>query len=163
MGYGVTETIRTVNLFLSERYTGSDYFTLFFGILNTETGVLEYVNAAHPPPILFNPLSENLKKLESTESILGIIKSEIHSRTLIMQPGERLYIYSDGVTETLNSQDKPYGYRRLHSFLISQRDQSVDEVSRNLKKELDIYRENIMLSDDTSFIALEYNPIVVID
>ncbi len=157
-GADIIATVSLVNRFLSERYTGNDYFTMFFGVFNTENGVLEYVNAAHPAPILYYPPTEDMRKLESTESILGIIQKGIRSHSVKILPGERLYLYSDGVTETLNADDRPFGYRRLHSFLISQSGFSVSQVAGNLKKELESYRGSAPVSDDTSFMALEYRP-----
>ncbi len=90
--------VTQLNVALKENLPQSKFVTLFLGRLDTKTGMIEYVNAGHTPPLW---LSRN-GAVEMTESdlLLGVIsRAEFTTRGLQLDPGDSLILFTDGVTE----------------------------------------------------------------
>ena len=96
--------VKQLNLTLKENLPQSKFVTLFLGRLDTKTGVVQYVNAGHTPPL-------HLKKGRAVELIesdllLGVVaRAEFVNRTLQLDEGDSLVLYTDGVTEARNAED----------------------------------------------------------
>jgi serine phosphatase RsbU (regulator of sigma subunit) len=87
------------------------FVTVFYGILNTTNGEVEYVNAGHNPPYV---LSNNIivRKVEMTGgTILGCMKDFSYcSQKIQLNPGDHLlFLFTDGVTEAFNTKEELYG------------------------------------------------------
>jgi len=96
--------------------TNDDSFvTAFYGVLDPATGTLLYCNAGHNPPYLFRVRDGgDVEELSGTGIPLGMLADESwDGRELVMQPGDRLLAYTDGVTDATNAEDEPFGERRL--------------------------------------------------
>lgn len=157
-GAGLRETVETLNLFLMERYQGNEFITLFALILDTESGEMEYVNAAHPGPYLKTPGQPELKRLQDSQRLLGILPRAYTSSHIKLNPGQKLILYSDGVPETFNERDEAYGDRRLVEFIREHGDGAPEEVTAAMQKSLADFRGDIPRSDDTTFVAMEFQP-----
>ena len=106
----------------------SMFVTVFYGILNTFTGEIEYVNAGHNPPYVIT--SSNVHILELTGGIALGVKENIslNSKTIKMHPGEKLFLYTDGVTEAFNEEMTAYGTERLETFLNVRSSQPIESI-----------------------------------
>lgn len=154
-GASLVETIQTLNLFLMERYQGNEFITLFACILKLDTGDMEYINAAHPAPVLMRASGEE-QLLKSNQRLVGILPTPYFSNRLRLDAGDRLHVYSDGVTETFNLKDEAYGEPRLLRFLQGTREMPVQEIANLLELGLREFRGSDVQTDDTTFITLEY-------
>ena len=157
-GATLTETVDTLNQFLLDRYRGSEFITLFAFILNTSTGHIEFLNAAHPSPYIMNSNSGEIRRLSDSQRLLGVLPRAYTSRTAVLQPGDRIFLYSDGVTETFNSSDVAFGDPLLMQYLRENGSLPLEEITEGLRKALNVFRETDHLTDDTTFVALEYSP-----
>ncbi|GIX41622.1 MAG: serine phosphatase [Leptospiraceae bacterium] len=151
------DTINTINLFLTDRYKGYEFFTLFAFILDISQDKIEYVNAAHPG-IFIKPKDEPLYKIEKTQKLLGISKTPYKSFELKIKPGSRIFIFSDGVLETTNPKNELFGEKRLIEFLNENADLPLQEITRKLLKTLEDFRGSKEFQDDTTFLVIDYNP-----
>jgi sigma-B regulation protein RsbU (phosphoserine phosphatase) len=81
------------------RSTAPEHFaTLFMGHYNPENRELRYVNCGHPPPVLLR--GDTAERLDCTCLVLGAFEqAEAEERTVTLQPGDRLVVFSDGVSE----------------------------------------------------------------
>jgi serine phosphatase RsbU (regulator of sigma subunit) len=80
------------------------FATLFYGILNTRTGVLEYANAGHNPPYLLSPGGALRALKDLSGPMLGVFDGlQYLTQSTEVQPGEGLLVYTDGVTEARDS------------------------------------------------------------
>lgn len=156
-GATLVDTVQTMNRFLLERYQGSEFITLFAMALDVGAGVAEYINAAHPAPILVRA-NGNTEQLFSNQRLIGILPAPYFSNRLKLENGDRLYIYSDGVTETFNSQDEAFGEARLLDFIKLQQKTSVNDTAQRIETALNEFRGGGALTDDLTFVALDYEP-----
>jgi serine phosphatase RsbU (regulator of sigma subunit) len=109
------EFVETLNDQLAGRFGDSRYATLFWAEYNSETQLLTYVNAGHCLPILIHP-GGNFERLNSGGFPIGMFRNSRYSVSEVrMDPGNRLIIFTDGVTDALNSAGEQFGEERLIS------------------------------------------------
>ncbi len=151
------ECMHYVNNLLCNESVSCMFVTVFYGILNTETGELEYVNAGHNPPYLLG--REGLKKVEMTGgTILGCIEDyQYHSRKIMLAPGDRIFLYTDGVTEAFTKNDEAYGDERLELFLQQHPGHSIEELVKGVLTEVNDHSRGIPQSDDITLLSICYN------
>ena len=154
-GVKLNQTVQTVNRFLMERYQGDEFLTLVALLLNTKTGDLEYINAAHPGPYLFKAKKAELTQLKSFQPVIGVLPVSYSSQKIKMNVGDRLFLYSDGVTETFDRHNVAFGEENLENFLEEHKTLALQEVIEGLQKRLLTFRENKSPNDDTSMAILE--------
>lgn len=98
------------------------YFTLVYGILDASSGLFRYVMAGHPAPVLVRR-NASPAPLEGCGFPIGMIDhAQFEDNTAVLQPGDRLYFYTDGVVEALDSAEQEFGFARLIDELDQQRD-----------------------------------------
>ncbi len=96
--------------------THNDMFvTVFYGILNLNSGQLTYANAGHNPPYLFRTRSvDNPQELRNTGMPLGVLEeARWEAKSVILNHGDTLIMYTDGITEAQNLQNQLFGDNRL--------------------------------------------------
>lgn len=151
------ETImKNLNLFLLERYRGNEFATLFGAVISPATGQMTYVNAGHPAPIHLK-VDGTINRLDSTAGLLGVTSFQFQTKQAHLLQGDRLFLYSDGVTETMNSQDHTFGLNRLESLIRKTgTGESLHKTIKHLNKELNRFRGKTPVHDDTSFMAIKF-------
>jgi phosphoserine phosphatase RsbU/P len=101
---------------------GGMFVTLFYGDLNTTTGELIYVNAGHNAPLLYQAGQDQLVKLIRTGMPLGVeYWSAYEQRSVQLQPGDFVMLYTDGVTDAVNAQEQEFGEERLRRIVLENR------------------------------------------
>lgn len=111
----------TVNQLFHENTSEAAYATLFFGEYDDETGCLRYVNCGHLPALLLRS-DDRIERLESTATVLGLFKDwdcSVGQRQL--SEGDLLALYSDGITESVDEEEREYGESRLTEALRRRR------------------------------------------
>lgn len=92
------ELVTQLNVALKENLPKSKFVTLFLGRLDTRTGAIEYVNAGHTPPLLLR--RDGVVELTETDPLLGVITlANYGTRSLQLDPGDALILFTDGVNE----------------------------------------------------------------
>jgi serine phosphatase RsbU (regulator of sigma subunit) len=100
------------------------FVTLFYGILQPETGVLHYGCAGHNAPLLFRASGE-LDELTTPGIALGVLEdAQLGEAAVTLEPGDILVCYTDGLTEAINAAEEPFGVERLTQTVAAHRDQS---------------------------------------
>ena len=133
------------------------FCTLFYGIMNMETGEVTYANAGHNPPYIINKSGEPLQ-IESTGGIaLGVMEEmEFESATFTASKGDSIFLYTDGVNEAMNEADEEYSYERLEDYLKENSTGSItDMVNKNLESVKE-FAGAAPQSDDITVLALRY-------
>ena len=105
--------LERVNTFLEQNNSEDLFVTLFYGVLDERTGAFHYANGGHNPPILVN--HDQANPLQMTGGVaLGMFDGLDYDDAYVdMEPGARLVLFSDGVTEAFNSSDEAFGDDRL--------------------------------------------------
>lgn len=136
------------------------FVTLFFGLLDPESGELIYVNAGHNPPLVFQhnepACVEDLKHLGSTGMQLGMDEdSEYQQESLILQQGDFVLLYTDGVTDALDADINDFGMQRLQEVIFSNCTASPDELLDALQKALDEFTGATAPYDDMTMLVIK--------
>ncbi len=145
---------------LNERVTDvaplGTYATLFLGVLNTETGRLRYVNAGHIPPVWFGRASgEDERYLSASGMPIGLLPgNEYTSGETIIARGERMAIFSDGVTEAENTAGVQYDQAGLADSIARIFARDVEQIGSDFFSDLDRFRMGAPAKDDTTFLVI---------
>jgi len=117
-GFRGAALISKLNEYLSASIPQNSLVTLFYGELDTAAGLLSYVNAGHNAPFLLRS-NQQMDRLHSTSMVLGIFKEvAFQSVELQIQPGDNLFLFTDGISEAFNEKGDEYGEDRLATFLL---------------------------------------------
>ena len=123
--------VKQLNLTLKENLPQSKFVTLFLGRLDTTTGVVDYVNAGHTPPLWLR--KGEAVELSESDLLLGVIsRAEFKNRTLQLAPGDSLVLYTDGVTEARNADDVDLDAKLLGQSLKDLHGSNASKVSEAL-------------------------------
>ena len=118
-GFRGSDLVTKLNDHLNSNIPRNRLITLFYAEYFPDRGEIEYVNAGHNPPFLLRPGA--CERLDATGLALGVLSGEAYeSRRVTLQRGERLFIYTDGVTEAFSPEDEEYGEERLLALLAAQ-------------------------------------------
>jgi sigma-B regulation protein RsbU (phosphoserine phosphatase) len=144
-----------LNRFLCERAAIGRYATMFFGLLGRD-GILEYVRASHPSPLL-------LRRGEVTELYSGgsfpvglIEMASFKSARIQLEPEDTLLLYSDGVTEAEDKEQNLFGTQRLKEALSPHQASSLDVLQAGILKAVEKFAEGTSQSDDITLLAVRY-------
>lgn len=134
---------------------GNHYFTIIYGLLDVHTRLLRFTVAGHPAPIL-TATGEQPRRLDLTGLPIGLIeKAEYEESEIELQPGDRLYLHSDGLTEEVNAEDEQFSDERLLSAIADGRDLSLSDTVESLVRKVIAWRGEDHLKDDVSILAIE--------
>jgi sigma-B regulation protein RsbU (phosphoserine phosphatase) len=118
--------VRLANRYIFKLHESAMLATLFFAILNTETGDLCYINAGHDPPCLLRG-NEIQAQIQPTGPIVGAIEDAVYTvETLKLEPGDSLVMYSDGITDAQDERGERFGSERFRALLTEQGESPVD-------------------------------------
>lgn len=133
------------------------FLTLFLGVLNMKTGVLTYCNAAHDFPFIVKS-DGTVTEINKTHGLpLGLFPERGYKTSEIkLRRGDTIVLYTDGVTELLNSENEEFSYNRLRSYLGRLSGMSPEELIKNIDARLDKYKNGVQQSDDISLLAIKY-------
>jgi sigma-B regulation protein RsbU (phosphoserine phosphatase) len=108
--------VEKLNQQLAGRFGDNRYASLFWAEYDGQSGILTYVNAGHPSPILRYSTGE-IERLNSVGVPVGMFaKTRYTAKTLEMRPGSRLVIFSDGLTDAENAAEEDFGDERLVEY-----------------------------------------------
>jgi phosphoserine phosphatase RsbU/P len=156
-GVSSNECIRYSNELLCNESSNSMFVTVFYGILDTVTGEVEYVNAGHNPPY---HLSENgISKVSMTDGVaLGILENiHFHSKKVFLKPGDTLFLYTDGVTEAFDENEFPYGEEKLEAYLGNNLHTPIEKLVKESIADVNAFVAGVPQSDDITLLAVNYN------
>ena len=150
-------TISQVNNLLY-RYTESHKFvTLFYGVLNPQSGVLTYSNAGHNYPLIFRD-RKCVYELDSTGMPCGILANGQYDENRVeMKQGDIAIFYTDGITEAMNSKEMMFGERRLKDLVSKNSHLSLTDLVNNIRGELSRFVGDRHQFDDLTLVALKIN------
>lgn len=132
------------------------YFTIFYMVLDIHTGSLSYSSAGHPPAILLSK-NNGIKPLEHGGTIIGLNREEPFVEGLEhLACGDKIVLYTDGVTERKNAADKLYGMERFYAVLEKMKDESVVAIVDAIQVSLQEFGEDLTLQDDASVMCFEF-------
>lgn len=164
MGMEPCHVFTKVNQLLCEGNEASLFVTAWMGVLDIESGKLTYVNAGHNPPMI-KLANGSFTYLKSRRGFVlaGLDTSRYNQNELMMAPGDKLFLYTDGVTEAMNAEQQLYGEQRLSDYLNAHLSDSVSETLLHLKEDIAAFSGGAPQFDDITMLILDYRRKCVAD
>lgn len=144
--------VEFTNNYVSSTHGHTSMFaTLFFGLLEPETGHLYYINAGHEAPIISK--EGNVKHtLENTGPVVGLFNdSSYHVKEAQLEKGESLFAYTDGVTDATNDHGEPFTEERMMTLLLNEAD---NNITKMMASEIDKHIGNAQQFDDITMLSI---------
>lgn len=156
-GLTADTVLARVNEDLSLDNPSSMFVTLFLGILDVRTGEVQYCNGGHNPPYLLRP-DGGAEPLKSTEGIaLGVLDSApYHSNKITLREGESLFLYTDGVTEAMNTEEDLFTVKRLAAELVLLKGNDIRDIVSGIQEKIRSFAHGAPQADDITIMALRY-------
>ena len=148
-----------VNNQLCENNKAEMFVTAFMGILNIQTGVMTYANAGHCPPLIYrNNKNFEFLKVKPGFVLAGMENTKYKNDTINIQPGDMIYLYTDGVTEANNINSELFSEKRLKTILNDPHTKRLDitRILEKVKNEIDLFSTGTKQSDDITMLLLKY-------
>lgn len=151
------EVFTEVNNILCASNSEEMFITAFEGVLNLKTGELRYVNAGHEIPFLcrkggvFEPY-----KVRAGFVLAGMQGIRYRAGSIQLEPGDKVFQYSDGIPEAINSEKSPYGMKRLESVLAKNSEKAPSELLPLVKADVDAFVGDADQFDDITMLCIEF-------
>jgi sigma-B regulation protein RsbU (phosphoserine phosphatase) len=139
---------------VSRHAPGNRFITLFCGIFTPLSGELRYVSAGHTPPLVIKS-SGATERLADGGIALGMFTQSAYAtgRTLL-EPGDVLAVYSDGITEAENRDGKPFDERGLEAALPRTPSASMADLAQGVFRAVEGHAGDVRLADDLTILLL---------
>jgi sigma-B regulation protein RsbU (phosphoserine phosphatase) len=130
------------------------FASVFFTLLDPETGSLLYINAGHEEPIIIRA-NEITQRLPPTGPVVGIFPNvEFKIRTARLEPNDVLLVFTDGVTEAVDVANARYTEERLLEFLAQTPDRSPTTIINNIMTDIGAFSAGAQQFDDITLLAI---------
>jgi serine phosphatase RsbU (regulator of sigma subunit) len=147
--------LERLNRFMNDRTAGEKYATVFQCLLHRD-GTINYVNAAQCPPLIVRP-DGSLVWLDATSMPVGLmVEAVFEIAEQKLADGDKLVIYSDGVTESENTRGEFFGKQRLRELVAARAGESCAAIHDAILKAVTLFTEGAPQSDDITLLVLEY-------
>jgi serine phosphatase RsbU (regulator of sigma subunit) len=146
-----------INTVIAGQFGASQFATAVLARLDIDTGRLRWINAGHPPPIIVRGSSLVQPPYCPPNRPLGLQQSKPSCCDIRLEPGDRLVLYTDGITEARSPQGEFFGEQRLADFISTAvaADDPAPETVRRLMRHLLAHQAD-QLQDDASIVVLEW-------
>ncbi len=148
------DILARVNHLLAEKASQGMFVTAFCTVLDTATGEMIYASAGHNPPIVVRP-SGQIDTLRTKGIVLGVMDPfQFEQKTIVLNPGDGVLFYTDGVTEAFNDAEEMFGEKRLRETVQRLRRQPAADVVQNIHDAVTAFANPCPQSDDFTLLML---------
>jgi serine phosphatase RsbU (regulator of sigma subunit) len=145
-----------LNVQVARHAPASRFITLFYGVYEPATGKLTYVNAGHMPPLVRRAATGRSERLNSTGVALGMFEeSTYEAETVLLDPGDLLVLYSDGITEAENPKGEPFEDAGLERVLSNLAVDDLSTAGRTIFNAVQRHAEDTRFADDLTVLLLK--------
>jgi sigma-B regulation protein RsbU (phosphoserine phosphatase) len=156
-GLSPADMMYQINNGLSADNPKSMFVTLLIGIFNIRTGMLRYVNAGHNPPIVVSPKNGVYYKRDISGPIAGIMEDfRYKDIQLQLDHGDALFLYTDGITEAMNTENQLFTEDRLLKEMAAHQDEPVENFILRINEAVTIHAGEAPQSDDITMLFIRY-------
>ena len=152
----LAQLMQKVNRLVYEASSSSRYATFFFAILDPQTRGFRYVNAGHNPPVLVKQVSGELRRLEACGPVVGLLPFAVYETvSLILEPGDLLIAYTDGISEAMTVEDEEWGETRMLEAVPRRPSASAAEVMEQVFRAADEFTAGAEQHDDMTLLVMK--------
>jgi phosphoserine phosphatase RsbU/P len=143
------------SLLMSDLSRAELFISMFYVKYDTFTQWLTYASAGHNKPVLYRISDAECMTLDAEGMILGVKNDVVfEDRSILLDPGDILLLYTDGLTETTNSEEEMFGIERLSTILKELHEEPLQSIIDTTYREVMNFAEGRALSDDISIVAM---------
>lgn len=152
-----SEILKDINTSIIRGNKAGMFVTCFLAIFDKRNGKIIYSNAGHNPPLIGS--SFNFRYLKPKQGfLLGMFDDPpLVDEEIVLEKGESITLYTDGITEARNSEGEFYGEKRLLETFNKKEQFSIDELHEDLKEDVANFVKDAPQSDDITFVTLKYH------
>ena len=144
-----------VNRLLLELGEQGMFVSVFYAVLDTASGRLTYARAGHDYPLLLRDGAA--EPLRGTGTLLGILEDVelgLSEEQVLLQPGDRLVLYTDGLTDVTNGQGELLGLEELTRLVLQHAALPAEAMCHAIEHDLDAYRGGAEQADDMTLLLV---------
>ncbi len=152
----LSKAIESANKTLCDRNEAEMFVTVWAGIFDLTTGVLNYVSAGHNPPVLLRENTAELIKVKSGFVLGGMKEITYKEHSMQLEKGDVIFMYTDGVTEAEDVKHNLFGEERLLKCLSGKNDSSAVSIIRNVEGEIADFIDGNSQFDDITMLCFKW-------
>lgn len=151
------ESLSEINQQLYKNNSAGLFVSVWIGIFNSSTGILNYVNAGQTQP-LYMKKEGKFESLETPVDLALAASDETlyNSSSIKLERGDKIVLYTRGITEAKNRHGEKYGTERLLDFFNKYKHIGVQELIEGFNRDQSIFIDSAELENDLTVLALEY-------
>ena len=158
LGRSPGEILEETNTGLCDHNEEEMFVTVWVGILEISTGRLTAANAGHEYPVLKKPDGSFALLKDRHGLVLGAMEgSRYREYELILEPGTKLFLYTDGVPEATDAESRLFGSERMLAALNEDPEATPETVLKNVRRAVDGFVQDAEQFDDLTMMCLEYS------
>jgi sigma-B regulation protein RsbU (phosphoserine phosphatase) len=153
--YNMEKMAAKLNGFVHRSSAINSFITFFYCEMNRVSGEMKYVNAGHNPPILIDKKG-NIKRLESSGLCLGMFPDvEYKAQSVSLAPGDIAILFTDGITESRNKENKEFEEEKLIRFLKKHSKVSAQELMDKIYTDVSAFTSGVEQMDDMTLVVIK--------
>ena len=151
------ECIEELNRLICRVNVNSMFVTVFYGILNHRTGELDYTNGGHNPAYILRGKNGELERLGRFPNLVvgGFEDFSYKSESAQLNPGDSLFLYTDGITEAFDAKEQPFGDERLEDSLVELYHDDAKTIIEGVYADLGEFIGDRTQSDDITMLVVK--------
>jgi phosphoserine phosphatase RsbU/P len=153
----IKDLVFRINNLIFENTALDKFITFFYALLDTGRRTLTYCNAGHNPPLWIRKSGE-IRQLEKGGLILGMMANvPFETDTITVESGDRLLLYTDGISEAVDSNGAEFGMERIEQTAIQNTDASAQDLVDRLITGVESFRGEAYQNDDMTLVVVNVN------
>ena len=154
----LSETFTDVNELLSQSNTADMFITAYEGVLDLETGEYKFVNAGHVMPFIYKKKAKVFETYRCKPGFVlaGMPGIKYQEGQLKLEPGDKIFLYTDGIPEATNEAKLQYGMGRLQRVLKTNKDKNTAEIIDFVNEDLNHFVQGATQFDDVTMLCFEF-------
>jgi serine phosphatase RsbU (regulator of sigma subunit) len=148
-----SELMREINATIAPKTSPSKFVTIVVGVLDPATGIIEFTNAGHVPPLVMRP--GGVEALRSTDIVVGIMpEATYRDQSITLAAGDSLVLFTDGVTEAENAEETQLGLDPILDLLGRMRGQEAARLLDAIDTHVNEHIGDVPAGDDVTMLAV---------
>lgn len=154
----IDEVITRANDHLCENNEANMFVTVWMGILDYKTGHVTYANAGHNPPLVYHKETGSFEYLRTKPGLVlaGMDGIKYKLWEMDLEPGDRIFLYTDGVTEATSNEEELYGEERLQSYINAHTADTQQEILAGVQADIDTFINGADQFDDITMVMVDF-------
>jgi sigma-B regulation protein RsbU (phosphoserine phosphatase) len=156
LNFGPAELLHRANQAILASQGSRMFTTAFVGYLDLETGALDYASAGHNPPLLYRQDADKCEYLAAPGVAMGLFENAAYvERTTTLRPGDLLALYTDGITEAIDAQEREFGPERLEALIVEQKSCPASELAEHILHAAADFGQAVGTMDDETLLLVK--------